>query len=287
MISTLFASCALALLSVHEHPGPLPVARPDVVPGFPRGVRVDGRLDLSGVRDRCCVQYVVKKGDTLAAIAARELGSAGRLADLLALNPELEPSRMTVGTRIWLPARAAVTEPLYLYMATWDRPSFDDAELGQAPLKSLKPLAETDAYPHTGDVAWGIFVVDERHREGLLALAAAKDRARSVAEIQQMVKKGKLSFVQVDSHPGVVAGQAAERVVRVKETVRLVRGKDGRYAAQFERKSFDKKNRLVPHKESSGTKQQAWLLLIGLMGAGWLVLRGRRHAASVAVTPAT
>ena len=40
---------------------------------------------------------------------------------------------------------------------------------------------------HTGDVAWGIFVVDERHREGLLALAAAKDRARSVAEIQQMV----------------------------------------------------------------------------------------------------
>ena len=284
MISTLFASCALALLSAHEHPGPLPVARPDVVPGFPRGVRVDGRLDLSGVRDRCCVQYVVKKGDALAAIAARELGSAGRLADVLALNPELEPSRMKVGTRIWLPARAAVTEPLYLYMATWDRPSFDDAEPGQAPLKSLKPLAETDAYPHTGDVAWGIFVVDERHREGLLALAAAKDRARSVAEIQQMVKKGKLSFVLVDSHPGVVAGKAADRVVRVKETVRIVRGKDGRYAAQFERKSFDKKNRLVPHKESSGTKKQAWLLLIGVTGACW-VLRRRATAPTTAAAP--
>ena len=120
--------------------------------------------------------------------------------------------------------------------------------------------------------------------EGTRALAAAKDRARSVAEIQQMVKKGKLSFVLVDSHPGVVAGKAADRVVRVKETVRIVRGKDGRYAAQFERKSFDKKNRLVPHKESSGTNKQAWLLLIGVTGACW-VLRRRATAPTTAAAP--
>lgn len=48
--------------------------------------------------------YTIRKGDTLNAIAERKLGAKSRVRDILALNPGLDPHRISVGTKIKLPA---------------------------------------------------------------------------------------------------------------------------------------------------------------------------------------
>lgn len=59
--------------------------------------------------------YTVRKGDTLSAIARRELGSAARAKDIQALNPGLDPAKLKVGQTIQMPggnaAVAANLEP--------------------------------------------------------------------------------------------------------------------------------------------------------------------------------
>lgn len=51
--------------------------------------------------------YVVRKGDTLAQIAKRELGASSRWTEIAALNPGLDPSRLKVGAPIALPTGGA------------------------------------------------------------------------------------------------------------------------------------------------------------------------------------
>lgn len=48
--------------------------------------------------------YVVKSGDSLRAIARRELGDEHRWDDIVALNPGLDPKRLSVGKSIRIPA---------------------------------------------------------------------------------------------------------------------------------------------------------------------------------------
>jgi LysM repeat protein len=47
--------------------------------------------------------YKVQKGDTLSAIARRELGSASRAKDIQSMNPGLDPAKLKVGQTIQLP----------------------------------------------------------------------------------------------------------------------------------------------------------------------------------------
>lgn len=49
--------------------------------------------------------YKIKKGDTLIDIAKQQLGSEGRLADLQALNPGLNPTNLRIGQKIRLPRK--------------------------------------------------------------------------------------------------------------------------------------------------------------------------------------
>lgn len=51
--------------------------------------------------------YIVKSGDTLSQIAQRELGSVSFTDELKRANPNVEETRMTVGTRLTLPAVTA------------------------------------------------------------------------------------------------------------------------------------------------------------------------------------
>ncbi len=65
--------------------------------------------------------YTVRSGDMLSVIAQRELGSAKRWQEIMALNPGVDPKHLLVGTRLTLPggatkvntssAIAAVTPP--------------------------------------------------------------------------------------------------------------------------------------------------------------------------------
>lgn len=47
--------------------------------------------------------YVVRNGDSLSRIAARELGEAGRWTEIRDLNPGLDPNRLKVGASIQIP----------------------------------------------------------------------------------------------------------------------------------------------------------------------------------------
>ncbi len=51
--------------------------------------------------------YVVRAGDTLSRIAARELGSADRWRQIAAANPNVDPNRLLVGARLRLPGATA------------------------------------------------------------------------------------------------------------------------------------------------------------------------------------
>jgi LysM repeat protein len=48
--------------------------------------------------------YVVRAGEVLGAIAQRELGRASRYGEIVALNPGLDPDRITEGQRLVMPA---------------------------------------------------------------------------------------------------------------------------------------------------------------------------------------
>lgn len=50
------------------------------------------------------VEYVVKKNDTIEKIARRELGSPSYVGKILALNKGVNPSRLSVGTKLNLPS---------------------------------------------------------------------------------------------------------------------------------------------------------------------------------------
>jgi nucleoid-associated protein YgaU len=54
--------------------------------------------------------YVVKNGDTLSKIAARELGDADRWTEIRDLNPGLEPQKLKVGASLVMPAGASVAK---------------------------------------------------------------------------------------------------------------------------------------------------------------------------------
>jgi len=82
--------------------------------------------------------YQVKKGDTLGHIAQRELGSVKYTADILRLNPDLNPNNLKLGQEIKLPARSEL-----------------------APVASAAPSApaaagETTHVVAAGDTLWGL-----------------------------------------------------------------------------------------------------------------------------------
>ncbi|MBL8859461.1 MAG: LysM peptidoglycan-binding domain-containing protein [Planctomycetes bacterium] len=53
--------------------------------------------------------YTIQKGDSLALIAKRQLGSEGRWTEIQAANPGLDPRRLAVGSTIRMPSGAAAS----------------------------------------------------------------------------------------------------------------------------------------------------------------------------------
>ena len=53
--------------------------------------------------------YTIKKGDVLSIISQRELGTARRVKDILALNPGLNPLALQPGDRIKMPPRGSAS----------------------------------------------------------------------------------------------------------------------------------------------------------------------------------
>ncbi|TVR13004.1 MAG: LysM peptidoglycan-binding domain-containing protein [Planctomycetota bacterium] len=71
--------------------------------------------------------HVVERGDTLQVISRRYYGTTRRHAELAAANPELDPRRLMVGTRVWVPGVSADTA---------DQPTSDEARQPSRPAPS-------------------------------------------------------------------------------------------------------------------------------------------------------
>jgi len=94
LLPTGAAPAAPEPVAVAAKPASQPGAKP-VVASVPKASSKGGR------------SYKVQKGDTLSAIARRELGSAGRSGEIQALNPGLDPAKLKVGQSITLPGGSA------------------------------------------------------------------------------------------------------------------------------------------------------------------------------------
>ena len=78
-------------------------------------------------------RYVVRAGDTLSRIAQRELGSAKRMQEILALNQGLDANKLISGRSLVLPADAAPSDSV---PSSTQRVALADAKTQSAPVQS-------------------------------------------------------------------------------------------------------------------------------------------------------
>lgn len=261
MLDTIFAAClATAAASPESAAPPTPraaAAAPDMVPLGWRGVDVRRDVDSDVFRERCCVQYAVRKGDTLAAIAQRHLGGAQRALELIELNDGLEPTRLRIGQRIWLPPRDAKAPRRFVFLTA--------TGLGFQPTG----YAIGDrVYAKYSDYAF--VVVDAAHVEQL-------QKTEGWDQIVAMQKEKKLQAATGTSvSPLVRNGSPVRRIV---ETIRVRCDQDGRYEVESSAQRFGADDKPIKKGAPLGERGEQWLLLLGLGGAG-LVWRRRRAAAA-------
>lgn len=240
---------------------------PDIVVPGTRGIQVVTRLDLGPLADKVQVAYEVQKGDTLTAIARDRLGDEKRVPDLVAANPGIDPDKLAVGKLLWLPAKdpAVKDAPHVLVSMAPNR------DLGY-PVQQGQPLPFSRYSGHT------LLLVPS----DLLAEATGKDRkareqAMAQPRIQRLEASGCSSTVQ-DRSP----------VHRAEVTVQVFTDKDGKLAVRTAIVWCGADGKPLPVDEhgnpkSPAPKEGALLLVLALLGGGFLVWRGRDRAPQLAL----
>lgn len=233
-------------------------ATPDVVPPGWHGVAVERRLDIDALRERCCVQYRVEEGDTLAKIAARQCGDPRRWTDFAAANEGLDPSRLTIGQRLWLPPRGRAERPRFAFVNDWISPE------SYAPV-----IAGQTVYAKYGTFTF--LVVDGEHR-------AAFEAEKTAENIERMEQAGQLTTFSGDSYSGLVRDGSA--VSKIVEQITVTHDPERGFGVASEVRLLDAAGRPVKNSRSLG--RQVWLLLLSLAGAAVLLARRARRRATEA-----
>ncbi len=248
------APCLLALLTL-----------PDIVLPGTRNVLVETRLEAAPLLDRCCVQYVVKKGDTLEKIARQHTGNLGAVRGIQELNPGLEPSRLRIDQRLWLPPRkdlAEGEEPLFVY-----------AERGWPVRGTGKPFAPEESIRPSRNAQLAFLLVPKSQ----LATYEAT-RVKGAASVEKLAVDHKIQLLTSWGCGSSVAER--DPTHRLSETFVIERGAEGEFALRLQVVAFDKDGKVIePKQDSKGTepaKEGLWLLLLAAAGGGWLLLARRR-----------
>lgn len=240
---------------------------PDIVVPGTRGIEVVTRLDLGPLADKVKLAYEVQKGDTLAAIARDRLGDEKRLPELVAANPGIDPDKLSIGMRLWLPAKdAAVKDAPHLLVS-------------MAPNRDLGyPVLLGQPLPHSRYSGHTLLLVPS----DLLAEATGKDRkareqAMASPRIQRLDASGCSSSVQ-DRSP----------VHRAEVTVHVAADKDGKLVVRTAIVWCGADGKPLPVDEhgnpkAPAPKEGALLLILALLGGGFLVWRGRDRAPQTAL----
>lgn len=254
MIQTL---CCLLAIAGPALPTP---SAPDIVPPGWHGVDVERHLDLEALRDRCCVQHVVSAGETLSEIAARACGGAERAAEILALNPGVDPRRLDVGAALWLPPRTPGARLRFAFVNDWLSPeSYRPVTIGQS------------VYAKYGTFTF--LVVEDAHR-------ARFEAEKSTENIERMAAADQLLTFSGESHDGLERnGSPVTRVVeRVSVTYSDARG----FAVKCRVSRLDASGDEVAGGTGRPVEADASLLLLSLAGAGALLALLRRRARATA-----
>lgn len=263
MHPTLIASCLTACL----------FATPDVLPPGMRGVRVDVELDAKAFTSHCCVQYVIRKGDTLAEIAKQQLGDARRLGEIVELNPTLDPQHLAIGQRLWLPPidRAA------------DRPlTFVFRGMGQFFGGTTEPFAPSEEIRTDRFSTLTFLLVPVKQ---LSAFEAA--RQKGWEDVQALVREHKVEQIAASGSNRLV--QDGSPIRRRHDRFTVVRDDKGAFSLEVASTDYDKDGKVLEPAAAGAEKEKKeglWLLLLAAAGGGALLLRARRGRGRLEVATA-
>ena len=250
---------ALALCSIAATPRPVVV--PDIVTRGYHGIAVERTAEIGALHDVACVNYVVKQGDTMTSIARAVLGSEERVDEIADLNPDVDPRRMKIGSKLWLPPRRPDTEAPRRFAFYSPFPM----GWGPVPLTLGQPLVARYA-------SFTITLVPE---DQLTAYREAIEAGNEA--LRKFLEQKKFELVEGSSCGNQV--RDGSPVHRRKETVRIVRGENGRFRVENEVVSFDRDGKVVDENEQAdkdGDEQALLLLLLAAAGGGAVLLRMRR-----------
>jgi hypothetical protein len=273
-------------------------AAPDVIIPNQRSIVVETHVDLGALRARACLQHVVAEGDTLIAIARAHLGSAERWPEIVALNRSLDPERLALGSRFWLPPPAGTDggdaaeagEPLLMYRASafpgWrgfvepltTTTTGGGAKLGGAGVLLVAPLArrvEVEAALGLEHGSW------ERAahalEQGLVTridiagtwpvLLAPDDVARRV------------DVLRVVERPEGGHSMALVSSVAYDESGAVIPAAESSEPAPVEQGEAVRETTDVPRSSSSRGSEFTMLLIAGSLGVGLVLLRSLRGTA--------
>jgi len=237
----------------------------DIIPDGMKGVTCALKVDVAPeVRRVAIVGYKIAEGDTLTAIAKAQLGDAERAADIQALNPGIEPKKLTVGQVIWLPPSAtdaADADTFYLF------------QRGQLRHSAEPFVPGGDLGDHYGG---GVVAVPKTHVDEYVALMARTDREAQAA-------LDEASWLGESERMGRIRNvPAASKTARIERVFRVTAIHDGvPQIENVEDRHFDSAGERV---DPGAAKKSQLLLLVAIaaLGAGgltWFAMRRRRRPA--------
>lgn len=243
---------------------------PDILPEGKKGVLVEVRVDLGPLADRVCVACEVQKGDTLSSLAKQHLGAAERAGEITAQNDGIEPTKLQIGQRLWLPPKdGKVADPTYLFV----RP----AMVGRAsPVVLGAPLPPGRLPVHR------FYLVPKAHLSTFAALG------RNEAEVTKFAEQHGIQVVEASS-PGRYVDRDSP-IGKIQATIRFDVDDKGAILTSCRAEPFDKDGKPIaapaPKSGAGPTaepKKQWLLLLLAAAGGGWLWHRARRQALQAAM----
>jgi len=297
MIAHFFAGCLVALAGIPATTTPSPAAIrgaaafPDLVTPGTRRIKVELQIDAQALIDHCCVQHVIANGDTLTKIAANhrkhmmtgKTGSLDRIQattakDILALNPGLNPDKLVINQRIWMPPRipaAIKTENIFVFMDQSGPFSTGGTDRGFAPTDKMIARRRGNT---------GFWLVPASQME----IYAKVKKARDWQGIESMKKSGKIQTLTTNGSAHSVWDESP--VHNCKDTITIERSKKGVLSAKLTSIAYDKAGQVVPPNERNKNHRQnkrgMWFLLLPFLGGGWLLWQIRRQRSATQSPPA-
>ncbi|MFT6082334.1 MAG: LysM repeat protein [Planctomycetota bacterium] len=272
MFAHFFAGCLIALAGIPAAPARTADAAPlpDVVVPGTRSITAELRIEARPLLDHCCVQHVIVKGETLSKLALthREQPLITTVKEIIALNPGLNPDKLAVGQRIWMPPKLTWpgTENTFVFLDQ-GRP----IRLGRAFAPADKARA-----PRRGGTSFLLVP------ESMIAAYHAAKKSRDWQDAQTILKSKKVQVLSCSSSGGSVWDESP--VYSCKDTIKIERSKKGVFSAKLTSVAYNKAGDIVPpserEKDHRKNKKGMWFLLLPFVGGGWLLWRTCRQRSS-------